>query len=371
MVIGLRGIPDVQGGVEKHVEHLYPLLVSSGCEVDVIVRSPYVPSHLKSWKKIGVHRLWAPRIPGLEALIHSFLGVLYAAIMRPDILHIHAIGPAIVTPIARLFGLRVVVTHHGPDYDREKWGMLARALLRLGERWGMKYADGRIVISGVIREIVKNKYGLNSHLIPNGVELPVIPDSSDALVKYGLVKGRYVISVSRFVPEKRHLDLIDAFKQACLPGWKLVLVGNADHESEYSRRVEQESGKTPGVVLTGFLSGIALRELYANAGIFVLASSHEGLPIAMLEALSYGVPVLASNIPANLEVGLGQGNYFELGNKAQLADVLKDFSEKHRTAAEKENTRAWVSKKYNWVECANKTHEVYARIMRLESIARK
>ena len=120
MVLGLRGFPDVQGGVEKHAEHLYPLLVQSGCQVEVITRSPYTSRDHRSWKGITFHRIWTPRLTGIEAFVHSILGVFYAAIKRPDVLHIHAIGPAIVTPLARLLRLRVVVTHHGPDYDREK-----------------------------------------------------------------------------------------------------------------------------------------------------------------------------------------------------------------------------------------------------------
>src|SRR5664280_2300003 len=121
MMLGLRGFPNVQGGVETHAEHLCPLLVEMGCDVTVLVRSPYHSIEIGSeWKGVKFVTLWAPKSKGLEAILHSFLGVLYAAIKRPDILHIQAIGPAIMTLPARLLGLRVVVTHHGPDYDRQK-----------------------------------------------------------------------------------------------------------------------------------------------------------------------------------------------------------------------------------------------------------
>jgi glycosyltransferase involved in cell wall biosynthesis len=359
MVLGLRGFPGVQGGVEKHAEQLYPLLVERGCQIDVIVRSSYMPRNIKSWKGIGFHRLWAPRLAAAEALLHSIFGVIYAAIKRPDVLHIHAIGPAIVTPLAKLFKLRVVVTHHGPDYDREKWGRLARWLLRLGEKWGMEYSDQRIAVSNYICKLIRGKYNIDSVVIPNGVNIPEIPITTHTLEKYALDKKRYIILVSRFVQEKRHLDLINAFDRAHLPGWKLVLVGDADHPSDYSREIKAKSKAIPNVVLTGFQSGHELAELYANAGIFVLPSSHEGLPIVMLEALSYGLSVYASDIPANMEVGLPNHHYFSLGNVEQLSRMLKEYSTNNYGNEGIRRINTLISEKYNWSTIAQKTLHVY------------
>ena len=169
MVLGVRGIPNVSGGVETHAEQLYRRLAALGCHVEVIVRTPFVPKHQRSFGPIRLRRIWAPQSAGVETFVHSVLGVFYAGLARPDILHIHAVGPAIVTPIARLLGLRVVVTHHGPDYDRDKWGRFARWVLRTGERMGMRYSHARIVISKVIQTLVESKYARDSTLIPNGV----------------------------------------------------------------------------------------------------------------------------------------------------------------------------------------------------------
>jgi glycosyltransferase involved in cell wall biosynthesis len=359
MMLGLRGFPGVQGGVETHVEHLCPLLVELGCDVTVLVRSPYQPAENGAeWKGVEFAPLWAPKSKCMEAILHSFIGVLYAAFKRPDVLHIQAIGPGIMTLLARLLGLRVVVTHHGPDYDRQKWGYFARFVLRLGERWGMRWSNERIVISKVIADLVRTKHGVDSTLIPNGVVLPELPDSTDTLKKFGLISGRYVLLVSRLVQEKRHLDLIEAFKQTNLPDWKLVIVGGADHPDAYQRKLI-ENGVEAGVVMTGFQSGSALQELYAHAGLFVLPSSHEGLPIAMLEALSYGLPVLASDIPANLEVGLSAEHYFPLGNIESLAERIEQFSNKSLTKLERENIRVWVTQRYDWRDIAKKTLQVY------------
>jgi glycosyltransferase involved in cell wall biosynthesis len=359
MMMGLRGFPGVQGGVETHAEHLCPLLVEMGCDVTVLVRSRYQPAEIGSeWKGVKFVPLWAPKSKGLEAILHSLLGVLYAAVKRPDILHIQAIGPAIMTLLARLLGLRVVVTHHGPDYDRQKWGRFARFVLQLGERWGMRWSNGRIVISKVIADMVRGKHAVESVLIPNGVVLPQLPDSIGALETFGLTPGRYVLLVSRLVQEKRHLDLIAAFKQANLPDWKLVLVGGADHPDAYQREVMEKAAEA-GVVMTGFQRGGALQELYAHAGLFVLPSSHEGLPIALLEALSYGLPVLASDIPANLEVRLSAEQYFSLGDIESLSDRIRMMSLGSLTMVERESIRVWVTQRYDWRDIAEKTLRLY------------
>jgi glycosyltransferase involved in cell wall biosynthesis len=363
-MLGLRGFPGVQGGVETHAEHLCPLLVEAGCVMEVITRAGYQPELPgKRYRGVRLRRLWAPRSRSLEAIVHSVLGVLYAGLVRrPDVLHIQAIGPALVTPLARLLGLNVVVTHHGPDYDRQKWGRMARTLLRLGERWGMRHSQAQIVISRGIEKSMRERYGAHPDCIPNGVNLPRWPESQAALRMFGLEPGRYVLLVSRLVPEKRHLDLIAAFAAATLPGWKLVLVGSADHPDAYSASVDQAAAQNANVVCTGFQRGIALQELYAHAGVFVLPSSHEGLPISLLEALSYGLPVIASNIPANLEVGLPDAHYFALGDRAALTDRLRHFAALPHNDGDREARQRWVSEHYNWRDVARQTAAIYRRL---------
>jgi glycosyltransferase involved in cell wall biosynthesis len=363
MMLGLRGFPGVQGGVETHAEHLCPRLVALGCELTVLARSPYQPKEIgATWNGVRFVSLWAPKSKGMEAILHSLVGVLYAAIKRPDILHIQAIGPAVMTLLARMVGLRVVVTHHGPDYDRQKWGGFARFVLRLGEALGMRFSSAHIVISEVIRQLVRTRHGKDSHLIPNGVVLPQIPDSAKTLDSFGLASGKYVLLVSRLVREKRHVDLLEAFRLAALEGWKLVLVGGADHADAYARELQAIAVNQPDVVMTGFQKGDALRELYAHAGIFVLPSSHEGLPIALLEALSYGLPVIASDIPANLEVGLAEDSYFALGDVAALAGRLRDFSARDELAESRRLRREWVGARYDWDVIAANTLNVYRQV---------
>lgn len=357
--LGLRGIPGVMGGVEAHAEQICPRLVDLGCGTEVIVRSPYVPPGTTEFRGVRLRRLWAPRSKHLEAFAHSFLGVLYCALKRPDLVHIQAIGPAIMTPLARLLGLRVIVTHHGLDYDRQKWGQLAKRVLRLGEAWGMRFANARIAISETIESQMRADYGVDCVRIPNGVDLPVLPDSTQRLEPFGLVPGRFVLLVSRLVPEKRHEDLIRAFSKAKIADWKLALVGSSDHPDSYTAHIEELAANTPRVVMTGFQTGETLRQLFAHAGLFVLPSSHEGLPIALLEALSYGLPTIASDIPASLEVGLPAEQYFPLGDTARLSERIEFLAARPHGPSDRERLRRWIAERYSWNDTSRATFAVY------------
>lgn len=365
--IGLRGIPSIQGGVETHAEQLCPRLQERGFAMTVVGRAPYLnPEAPRSFRGVRIVPLWSPRRASLEAILHSVLATLHAGLIdRPDILHIQAIGPALVTPLARLLGLKVVVTHHGPDYDRQKWGRLARSALRLGERWGMRWSHRRIVISRGIEKAVEREHGVACDVIPNGANVVgEVPAPGQQLQRLGLKARRYVVLVSRLVPEKRHLDLLRAFLKASPPGWHLVFVGRADHESDYSSEVLTAAAQDPEgrVVCAGFLSGSALAEVFGNAGLFVLPSSHEGLPIALLEALSYGLPVLASDIGPNLEVGLPSESYFPLGDVDALARAITRRVADGWSESAAEERKAFVRSRFDWQAIADRTSEVYGAL---------
>jgi glycosyltransferase involved in cell wall biosynthesis len=362
MWLGLRGFPHVQGGVEVHAEHICPILAELGCDVHVITRSPYQPKDIgDSWRGVRFHNLWSPRSKTFETIMHSLIGVLYAGLInRPDVLHIQSMGPAFWTPLARLLGLKVVMTTHGIDYERLTWGRLAKLVLQAGEFFGMRCSNARIVISKRIQQHNQEKHFADSTLIANGVTLPELPDSTNNLQQFGLQSEKYVLLVSRIVAEKRHLDLIEAFRLANLGDeWKLVIVGASDHPNAYTQSVLDAIEKTPNALCTGFQSGLALRELYAHAHVFVLPSSHEGMPIAMLEALSYGLPVIASNISANVEIELPEENYFKMGDTAALAEKIQMFINRPLSLEDRESRRVWVSQRYDWRDIARRTLAVY------------
>lgn len=364
MMLGSRGIPNVQGGVEKHIEMIGTELVQMGWDVDVIGRRQYLPNTSESvWNGIRVIPLWAPKRMILEAIGHSIAGVFYAARQRPDVLHIHAVGPALVAPLARLFGLKVIITHHGYDYERQKWGRFAKRMLKTGEAFGMRASNGRIAISQEIVRAMRKEYGVAVDFVPNGVSVQPKVTSTEILKTFGLTPRRYIVMMARLVPEKRQHDLILAFAKANRPE-KLVIVGGADHETEYSAYVKALAAATSSVVMTGFQTGAALAELYSNAALFVLPSSHEGMPIALLEALSYGLPVLASDIPANRELKLAPTDYFPMGDIDALAAALgrKLFSPFDEDGTDERASQ--IQTDYSWKTISERTAEVYRSVLR-------
>jgi glycosyltransferase involved in cell wall biosynthesis len=322
--IGLRGIPGVEGGIESHAQNLYELLAEAGFDITVHAREAFVRDKAPhSWRGVKVVPSWAPSRAGLEALVHTFIAILKARMQGADLLHIHAVGPAFLTPMARLLGFRVVVTHHGRDYEREKWGTFAKFLLKMGERFAAMYAHRVICVARNDADRLNRKYGDGTAVsIPNGAPRLAPAEGTSVLQDLGLESGRYVLNVARLVPEKRQLDLMAAFARLAKPGWKLVFVGSALNKSDYTAVLEKAAARTPGCILCGTRGGSELSTLYAQAGVYVLPSAHEGLPITLLEALSFGLPCLASDIPANREVGLGDACYFPVGDVNALASAL-------------------------------------------------
>ena len=348
---GTRGIPGIMGGVETHCEELCPRLAALGIDVTVVRRTAYAKDSLTEWQGVRIMDIPAPKKKSAEALVHTFRAVNYAVRAKAGTVHIHACGPALLTPYAKRRGLKVVFTHHGPEYDREKWGRIARTMLRLGERLAVRHADDVIVISPFIQRLVKEKYGRTErvHLICNGVPAPERCDYPEYFAELGIEPGRYVLWTGRFVPEKRLQDLIAAFRG--IDGYKLVLAGDADFEDDYSRSVKAEA-RAAGAVLTGFIRGRKLHALLSHAACFVLPSSHEGLPISLLEAMSYGRKVIVSDIPANRETGLPEDCYFHCGDTEGLAARL-------RATLSREDEPRYDMTRYDWDRIARQVKQVY------------
>lgn len=359
VVTGTRGIPNVMGGVETHCEELFPRIAAKGFDVTVIRRKSYVHDEMKEWNGVKLVDIETPKKKAFEAIIHTFKAINAAKKIGADILHIHAIGPALLVPYAKILGMKVVFTHHGPDYDRDKWGTMAKTILKLGERMGCMFADDVIVISDVIRNLIKNKYNRTNrvHLIYNGVSKPEICDYPEYFKELGIEKGKYILGMCRFVPEKNLHHLVEAFSKINNQGCKLVLAGDTDFEDDYSRKLKAMA-KEHGVILTGFIKGRKLHSLLTHTRCFVLPSSHEGLPIALLEAMSYKLPVIVSDIPANLEVGLKHDNYFPVGNINALADKLQHNIDSPYTSVNYDMSN------YNWDNIAEQISQVYLNLIR-------
>jgi alpha-maltose-1-phosphate synthase len=360
VVLGTRGIPDIQGGVETHCEKLYPHLVQKGYRVTLLGRSNTMGNQPYEYKGVKVLPLWAPKTAGLEAALHTLLGILKARLMGADIVHLHAIGPALWAPLARFLLLNVVVTHHGPDYDRQKWGPTAKFILRQGEKMGARYAHRLVVISETIRNSLEAKYHrYDTDLIFNGVEIPP-PDTpetvNETLRQYGLKDRKYLLTVGRLVPEKGFHDLIEAM------GGRddiiVVIAGDSFPPTVYSETLRKRASELD-VVMTGFVKGPPLRHLFRGATLFVLPSYHEGLPIALLEAMSFGKDVLVSDIAANRDVQLPQQHYFQTGD---IADLHRKALA--RLAATQTNDFvAIVKTRYDWGTIAEQTHQLYQSLL--------
>lgn len=357
VVTGTRGIPGIMGGVETHCEELFPRIVEKGYDVTVIRRKSYINDSFLQYKGVKLVDLATPKKKSLEAIFHTFRAILKAKSLRADVVHIHAIGPALLTPVARLLGLKVVFTHHGPDYDRDKWGRMAKIMLELGERMGVLFANEVIVISSVINELLKRKYNKKDcHLIYNGVSQSEITENTAYLSELGIEKHKYVLAMCRFVPEKNLHHLVEAFSKIAQQGCRLVLAGDTDFDDDYSRNLK-DLAKKQGVVLTGFVKGQKLHSLLTNARCFVLPSSHEGLPIALLEAMSYNLRVIVSNIPANREVSLDESAYFPVGDIQLLSVKLQKIINDPYCSIQ------YDMSPYDWNRIADELSEIYQCIM--------
>lgn len=352
-VTGTRGIPNIMGGVETHCEQLYPRIADKEHEIAIARRKSYVKDTLTQWEGVTLVDIDTPRRKAFEAIIHTFKAIVQAKKMKTDILHIHAVGPALLVPLAKMLGMKVVFTHHGPDYDRDKWGKAAKFMLELGERMGVMFADEVIVISDVINRLLIGKYGRKDcRLIYNGVPKANFCNYPEYFSELGIEKGKYILGMCRFVPEKNLHHLIEAFSMIDHKDCKLVLAGDTDFEDDYSRKLKQQA-KENGVVLTGFVKGQKLHSLLTNTRCFVLPSSHEGLPIALLEAMSYHLPVVVSDIPANLEVGLDKNCYFNCGDIGELATKLQQHIDADYKSVK------YDMMKYNWNTIAGQVKEIY------------
>ncbi|MDR1678913.1 MAG: glycosyltransferase family 4 protein [Prevotellaceae bacterium] len=357
VVVGTRGIPNIMGGVETHCEELFPRIAAKGCDVTLIRRTSYIQDNLQEYKGVKLADISTPKKKSFEAIIHTLKAVWAAKFrFKADIVHIHAIGPALLAPLARLLGLKVVFTHHGHDYDRDKWGKTAKMMLKFGERMGCRFADEVIVISEVINQKLKKLYNCHdANLIYNGVTAPAFIQHTQYLEELGISPEKYIIAMGRFVPEKNFHHLIEVFSTLS-DKYQLVLAGDADFEDEYSKKLKEFAQKN-NVVLTGFIKGEKLHALLTHARLFVLPSSHEGLPISLLEAMSYNLPVVASNIAPNININLPKECYFQVGDVADLTRKLQDFLEN------KLEKVTYPMEQYDWDTIAEQTMTVYRKIV--------
>lgn len=362
--VGLRGIPGVMGGIETHCEQLYPRLIAGERALEIVVIGRSGHARAGVFDGVRVKTLWAPKQKTLETLIHTPLAIAYARFaIRPDVLHIHAVGPAFFTPLAKLLGMRVVATHHAADYDRPKWGGAGRRFLLAGEAMMARFADQIICVNRALGEAmsVRRPNRRDSvHAIHNGAPLPAAGDAQDMQImrRLGVTAKRFILAVGRLEPTKGFHDLVEAFKRAAPHGMKLVIAGAPTAEDAYSRGLMANASDS--ILFPGRLSASELRTLYSETALFVHPSYLEGFAIVVLEALAARAPVLLSDIPAHGEVGLEPGLYYRTGDVSALAQALSDTAyDRFRTAR-----LDAILQDASWDHAAARTLEVFRRALR-------
>jgi glycosyltransferase involved in cell wall biosynthesis len=352
VAFGLRGLDDVEGGIETHARELYPRLAALGLDVTVLARTRYACS--KGDAGLRVRPLWAPRGRGIEAFGHAALATAYCLATRPDVVHIHGIGPGLFSGVLRLAGLRVVVTHHGHDYDAAKWGRIARAALRWGERVAVRDADCVIAVSRSIGEAVHSAYDVRPVVIGNGLPAWPVPRGTASPAP----SEPCVLVVGRITAHKRILDVVDAIGSSACADLRLIVCGDVATSDPYAAAVREAARRDARVVLAGHVTTDELVGLYRRAACTVMASSYEGLPLAVLEAIAAGCPVLVSDIPAHRELGLAPFQYFPVGDVAALAERLDVVVRLPREQATLVQSGCLKDPRFDWDHIARATAAV-------------
>lgn len=368
-MLGHKRIPSREGGIEIVVEELATRMVSQGHDVTCYNRSGHHISgkefDFKKKKEYnGIRVKYVPTIDkkGLAAMSASFFAAIAVAFGRYDVVHFHAEGPCAMLWLPKLFGKRCIVTIHGLDHQRAKWGKLASAYIMLGERCAVKYADEIIVLSEGIQKYFMDTYKRKTRFIPNGVNRPIIRPASIIQDKYGLEKDSYILFLGRLVPEKGIRYLIEAFRQVQTDK-KLVIAGGSSDTETFANEMKELAKDDERILCTGFVQGEELDELYSNAYLYTLPSDLEGMPLSLLEAMSYGNCCLVSDIEECVSVVENQAFVFRKSDVKDLKDKLQlACEEEEKVRQYKDVAVDFVCSKYNWDDVVERTLELYESI---------
>lgn len=354
-MIGHKRVPSREGGIEIVVEELSTRLVKMGHQVDIYNRkgknvqdknADRQNKRIKEYKDARIITIPTINKKGIDALLYSFFASIRALFGNYDVLHYHAEGSCVMLWIPHLFRQRIVVTIHGLDWQRSKWGGFATKYIKFGEKLAAKYADEIIVLSKGVQKYFKDTYNRDTHFIPNGVNKPTIREANIIKEKYGLEKDKYILFLARIVPEKGVQYLIDAYGQIDTDV-RLVIAGGASHTNDFFEKIKKKASEDDRIIMTGFVQGEELEELYSNCLIYCLPSDVEGMPISLLEAMSYGKMCLVSDIEENVQVVENMGVTFEKGNvedlKLKVEQILKS-----KKIVNKQEIQSYIIKKYNW-----------------------
>lgn len=366
-MFGQKRIPSREGGVEIVVEELCTRMVAQGHNVTCYNRgghhvsgSEYDSKRLKEYKGIRLKTVPTIEKKGLAAVSSSFFAALCCAFGRYDIVHIHAEGPAFFAWLPKLFGKKVIVTIHGLDWQREKWKSgFGSTFIHQGEKNAVKYADEIIVLSKGVQDYFEKTYGRKTVFIPNGVSNHIERKPQIIKSKFGLDKDEYILFLGRLVPEKGIKYLIEAFKQVDTDK-KLVIAGGSSDTSEFENEMKELAKEDKRILFTGFVQGQELEELYSNAYVYVLPSDLEGMPLSLLEAMSYGNCCLVSDIPECVDVVEDKALIFKKSDVNSLYTKLVDICcNSSKVQSFKRTAEEFVCNKYSWNKIVKDTCCLY------------
>lgn len=377
-MIGHKRVPSREGGVEIVVEELSSRMVQKGHSVTLYNRGghhvsgeEYDGDEVEYYRGIHIKKSWTIDVKGLAAVTSSFFASIAAAFGPYDVVHYHAEGPCLPCFIPKLFGKKVIATIHGLDHQRAKWGKIASAVIMAGERSAVKHADEIIVLSEGVKNYFKDRYHRDVKVIPNGVVKTEKTDADVICLKWGLQKDEYILFLGRVVPEKGVHYLIDAYRRLNTDK-KLVIAGGASDTNDYLDRIYHQAeaiisengnyyvSTDRKIVFTGFVQGEVLAELYSNAYLYVLPSDLEGMPLSLLEAMSYGNCCLTSDIPECADVIGTQGVTFKKGDVNDLADKLEELiKDETRTGLIGSLSAEYICDRFNWDDVTDRTLELY------------
>jgi len=362
--IVLKGMP-LGGGVEKYTEEIGARLAEKGHEVIVYTMRHYGAKD-GFYKGMSIKTIPTLRTKSFEKLIASFLATLKLCIEdKVDIVHFHAFGPAMFCFIPRLLGKKVIVQGHGLEWKRSRWGMIGKLFLKISEIPSVKFCNKLAVVSKVQQNYVREKYKVESEYIPTGVNLPTIVKPELIKEEYGLNGNDYILFASRLVREKGAHYLIEAYNRL-KTNIKLVIAGDAEHEERYKAELHELVKGNKNIIFTGFVTGKKLHELFSNCYFFVQPSEVEGLPIALLEAMSYGNCCLASDIEENIEALQKYGYVFKSMNIDSLTEILgRLLSDYSLVKCKKNEVSKYVLENYSWDNIAVKFENLYNKTIAL------
>lgn len=358
--IGQKGLPTINGGVERYVEDLTKQLAASGHEVFVYTRPHYTDPALKTYNGVNLISLPSINTKHLDAISHTFLASIHAITQGFDVIHYQSIGPALVCWLPKLFNrnVKIVATLQSRDYEHQKWGLFAQWSLKLGERLMCLFADEIVVVTESMLRYVKEKYNRNANYIPNGANL-YEATGSDLIAEWGLAPDGYIVAISRLVRHKGLAYLIKAFKNLATDK-QLVIVGDSSYSDDYVEELKSLAAGDDRIIFTGNQTGEALAQFYANAYLFVQPSESEGLSLALLEAMARRKAVLVSDITENLSAIGTAGFVFANKNVADLQAKLDYILTNPELAKAKgEEARLRIEQKFNWVVIAQEMTKLY------------